>query len=145
MLCKSVRNNAFWVMMVIVGIVTLIFSVTIYKNILDAPHNVHMLMGMFTGLGGAFTVVGFVKLIRHKRTSAEKLKEEEIELNDERNIQILRIAYSVSSKVATILFILMAFTFVWLNYIIPALISIGAMYIQLLTFLISHRYFNGNM
>ena len=88
--------------MIIVGIVTLVFSFILYRNISYAPHNVHMLMGMFTGLGSALTVVGSVKLIRHKKASAKKLKEEEIELNDERNIQILRKAYSVSNKMATL-------------------------------------------
>lgn len=102
-------------------------------------------MGMFSGLGGAFTAIGIVKLIHYKRTPPTKLKEEEIELNDERNIQILRISYSVANVTATVLFVVMAFVFVWLDYRIPAFISIGAIYIQMLAFFIANKYFKGKM
>lgn len=144
MLCKSVKSNRFWTLMVIVGIITLIFGAS-YRKLPQDAHNMHMLMGMFSGLGGTFTAVGVIRLIYYKRTSAEKLKEKEIELTDERNIQILRATYSITSWAATLLFIAMAFMFVRLDYIIPAFVSIGALYTQLLAFLIAHKYFNRQM
>jgi hypothetical protein len=145
MLCKSVKSKKFWSILIAIGIVTLVFGVVCYKRLPNDVHNVHMLMGMFSGLGGAFIAIGIMKLIHYKITSPDKLREEEIELNDERNIQILRIAYSIANITATVLFAGMAFVFVWLDYRIPAFISIGAMYVQLLVFFISYKYYNSKM
>jgi len=145
MLCKLGKSNRYWGTMVVIGIVTLVFGVVFSKSFPEDAHNMHMLMGMFSGLGGAFTVVGIIKLIRYKKISVEKLKEEEIELKDERNIQVLRAAYSIANKAASFLFVIMAFLFAWLDYITPAFISIGALYIQILAFFIAHKYFNRKM
>lgn len=73
--------------------------------------------------------MGGIKVIKYRRISSEKLKKEEIELSDERNIQRLRAANSVANASATIIFLIMAFIFVTLNYIVPAFIAIGAMLI----------------
>lgn len=145
MYCKSIKSNRFWTTLVAIGFITLIFGVVVYKDLPDSEHNMSMLMGMFSGLGSAFMAIGIVKLIHYRRTPAEKLKQEEIELKDERNIQILRIAYTIANTTATILFGLMAFIFVWLDYRIPAFISIGALYIQIITFFISYKYYNKKM
>lgn len=145
MLCKFVKEKKVWWMITIVGIISLVFGIVCYKGLPADAHNMSMLMGMFTGLGSAFVVIGIVKLIHYKRTPADKLKIEQIELNDERNIQVLRGACTIANTVATILFAVMAFVFVALGYRIPAFISIGAMYIQLLVFIIGYRYFNSKM
>lgn len=145
MFCKSVKSSKYWGALVLAGVLTLIFSIIAYQGIANDAPNVSMLKGMFFGLGTAFTVIGSVKLIQNRKTPAEKLKAQEIALKDERNIQILRIAYSIASTVATILFGIMAFIFVGLNFIIPAFISLGAMYIQLLVFFIAYKYYNRKM
>ncbi len=131
--------------MAVVGIITLVFGTIAYGSISDDTHNIAMLKGMFFGLGAAFTVIGLFKLIQNKVTPAEKLKVKAIELQDERNVQVLRNSYSIANVVATILFAIMAFLFVALNYIVPAFISLGAMYIQLLIFFIAHKYYNSKM
>ena len=145
MFCKSVKSNKFWVTLVIVGVITFIFGVVCDIRIPNDVNNLNMLMGMFTGLGSAFVAIGIVKLIHYKRTSVVKLKQEKIELNDERNIQILRIAYSVASTIASVLFAIMSFVFIWLDYKIPAFISIGALYVQLLSFFIAYKHFSRKM
>jgi hypothetical protein len=145
MLCKSGKNNRYWGTMIVIGIVTLVFGIVSSKHFPEDAHNMHMLMGMFSGLGGAFTAIGIVKFIHYRKISAEKLKEEEIELKDERNIQVSRAAYSTASKVASFLFVIMAFLLVWLDYKILAFIPIGALYIQILAFFIAHKYFNRKM
>lgn len=145
MLYKKIRSNRYWAALVAIGFITFIFGVVMYKGSPDSEHNMSMLMGMFSGLGGAFVAIGIAKLIHNKRTPVEKLKQEEIDIKDERNIQILRIANSIANTTATILFGLMAFIFVWLDYRIPAFISIGAMYIQLIAFFIAYKYYNKKM
>lgn len=142
MLCKLVKSNKYWKILLLVGILPLFFGVISYKTISSDAHNIAMLKGMTAGLGGAFTAIAGIKLLQNKMSPAEKLKAKEIEAKDERNIQILRISYSISNTVAVILFAVMAFLFIGLNYIIPAFISIGAMYIQVIAFFIANKYYN---
>lgn len=146
MFCRLVGRNAkAYAGSIFVGIITMIFSLICFLNGSSESHNFSMLMGMFCGLGSVATVLGIIRLIHYKRTPAAKLKQEEIELKDERNVEILRIAYTVSSSAASILFAVMAFVFVGLNYIMPSFICVGALWIQILVFLIAHRYFSKKM
>lgn len=145
MLCKSMKSNKYWKTLIGIGIITLIFEGVAEKSIPNNLHHIVMLKGMFFGVSVAFILMGSFRLFQNRRTPAEKLKAKEIEAKDERNIQVLRISYSVANTVATVLFATMAFLFVGLNYIVPALISLGAMYIQILTFFIAHKYYNSKM
>ena len=145
MFCKSIKSNKYWVSLLIVGIVSLVFGVVGYKNDLALSSNGDMLLGMFSGMGGAFIVIGVIKLLHNKFASAAKLKEEIINMNDERNIQILRAAYTIANVASTVMFAVMAFVFVWLDYRTPAFIAVGAIWIQLIVFLISYSYFNKKM
>lgn len=145
MFCKSIKNSKFWGILIAIGIVSIIFGSVANGMLPDDAHNLSMFMGMFVGTGGAFIGIGIVRLVRLKTASPQKLKQEEIERNDERNIQILRISYTVANVTATIIFAIMAFTFVFLDYIIPALISIGAIYVQLAAVFIAHKYYSKQM
>lgn len=145
MLFNSVKSNKYYKILVLVGITTLVLGAIIFKRISAEGHNVSMLKGMFTGAGVSITAIGIVKLIQNRMSPEEKLKAKEIELKDERNIELLRISYSVASTVATILFAILGFIFVAMDYIVPGLISIGAMYIQLFAFFIAYKYYNNRM
>ena len=145
MLCNLVKNNKYWKLVFGVGVITLVFGLIASKGVYNDTRNIAMIKGMFTGLGAAFTAIGGIKLILNKLSPAEKLKSKEINLKDERNIQITRISFSVSSTVATILFAILAFLLVGLDYIVPAFITIGAMYIQIFSFFIARRYHDKKM
>lgn len=145
MLGKSIQTNKYWNILLLVGVITIIFGVVTYKVISIEGRNVSMLKGMIIGVGITFTAIGGIKLFQNKMSSAEKLKAKEIELKDERNIEILSIAHSISSIAATFLFALLAFIFVAMDYIVPAFISLAAIYIQLLAFIIGYKYFNNKM
>ncbi|MFA9398526.1 MAG: hypothetical protein ACERKV_09705 [Clostridiaceae bacterium] len=145
MFCKSVKNSEFWIALVVIGVISLVFGIISNGMIPDGSNNLNMLMGMFTGLGASFTAIGTFKLIHIKRASAAKLKQEEIDLKDERNIQVLRISYTVASATASVLFSIMIFLFVFLNYITASFICLGALYIQILAFFISYKYFSKKM
>lgn len=145
MLLKSMKNTAYWRALLLVGILTLGFAL-VYGQLATAPgHNVSMLKGMLVGLGSAFTAIGGIKLLKDRRISEDRRKAKEIELKDERNIEITRIALSVSSTAATLLFAVLSFVLVAMDYIIPAFMAIGAMYIQLLTQFIAYSYFSRKM
>jgi len=145
MFSKSIKNNRIWATLVVVGIISFIFGIVGNIGVPDEADNISTLMGMFTGGGSAFIAIGIFKLIHYKRNSDVKLKQEEIELKDERNIQILSYASSVANTTASVLFAIMAFVFVGLDYRIPAFICIGALYVQILTLLISYKYYSSKM
>jgi len=145
MYCKSKKSNRYLIGLVIVGAISLVFGIIGHKVSLASTGNEDMLLGMFSGLGATFVATGTIRLFRNKFTSKEKLKQEEIDLKDERNVQILRAAYTITNVASSILFALLAFVFVWLNYRTPAFIAIGALWIQVIVFFISYCYFSKKM
>lgn len=145
MLGKSIKNNKFYKLLILVGITTMVFGFIIFKRITVEGHNISMLKGMFQGAGASIAGIGIVKLIQNRITPGEKLKAKEIELKDERNIQVLLVASAIANTMATFLFAILAFIFMGMNYIVPAFISMGAMYIQLFAFFIAYKYYNNRM
>lgn len=145
MFCKSVKSDRYWFTWLIVGMISLLFGVVGYKSGWSSTGNEDMLLGMFTGLGAAFAATSIYRLLHRKFSSAEKLKQEEIDLKDERNVQILRASYTIASTASSLLFAVMAFVFVWLDYRVPAFISIGALWIQAIVFFVSYTYFSKKM
>ncbi len=145
MFCKSVKSNRYWITLLIVGIVSLVFGAVGYKSGLSTSGNEDMLLGMFTGLGSAFAAIAIYRLLHKKFASKEKLKQEEIDLKDERNIQILKAAYTIANTAASFLFAVLAFIFVWLDYRVPAFITIGALWLQEIVFFLSYSYFSKKM
>ena len=143
MFCKSIRNRKLWKIYAVIGIITIIFSGLLSQySSAGNTHNGIMLIGMFSGLGSSLLTIGVVNLIRSKRIPEQKLKKQEIELRDERNIQILRLSYSVGNMTASLLLAIMAFMFVAMNYIVPAAVCIGAIYIQWLGVTIAGKYYS---
>lgn len=142
---KSIKKNKYYKILILVGITTMVFGFIIFSRITSQGRNLSMLKGMFQGAGAAIAGIGIVKLIQNRITPEEKLKAKEIELYDERNIQVLRVASAIASTVAIILFAILAFVFMGMNYIVPAFISIGAMYIQIIAFYIAYKYYNNKM
>lgn len=145
MYCNTIHKRKYWMLLIVIGVISLAFGVVMQQGLTEDEHDLSMLMGMFTGMGAAFTVVGTIRLIRLKMVSPEKLKQEEIERNDERNVQILRLAYTVACVTSTILFTVLAFVFVCLGYRTPALITIGALYVQVLAFFLANIYYRKKM
>lgn len=145
MSCNRHKNTKHQLVTLSVGVVSLLFGIFgIYKNP-AASGNEARLLGMFTGFGAAWIVVGIVFLLRSKYMSKEKLKQEEINLKDERNIQIYRAAYTNANFACMIIFALMAFVFVGLGYQVPGIIAVGALWVQAAVFLVSVFYFNKKM
>lgn len=135
MLCKVFNNTKYWVTLLVLGTISFSFGVIGYSAGMQLTGNSDMLLGMFTGLGSCFVVVSVIMLLVNRFKSEAKRKQEQIQLKDERNIQITRNALSISSIVALLLFAVMAFVFVALDYEIPSIIAIGAMWIQAIAFL----------
>lgn len=142
---KTIKNSAYWLALLLAGAVILAFGVIGTLKELGTSNHIDMLLGMFCGLGGALVVISVIKLLYMRFAPAKKLKQEEIMLKDERNIQILRASYTVANVAATLLFAVMAFLFVWLGYIVPGLISAGALILQVAVFIISYAILSKKM
>lgn len=145
MLCKFIKGEKYWKILIVIGFISVLFGIISKGMIPDNIHNLSMFSGMITGLGGAFLGIGIYRLIGLRTKSQQKLKQEEIELNDERNIQILRISHTAANVTATILLGVMSFIFVFLDYIIPAFILIAAIYIQLMAFSLAYKHYSKKM
>lgn len=135
----------YWQALLVVGILTLTFGVVSHKKMTGISPNISMLNGMIQGAGFAFAAIGGFKLLQNKRITSERRQAKEIELNDERNIQVTRIALAISSTVATIILGLLSFVFVALDYILPGMLLIVAIYIQLLSLFIAYKYYDKKM
>lgn len=145
MLCKvNMKKNVLWVLFAL-GVVSLVFGLVTYLTASTGAHNVDMVLGMFTGLGFALMAASLVRILRPKLVSAEKLEQEEIDKNDERNIAVTRAAHAVGNAVGIVLFASLTFLFVFLDYRIPAYICLGALYVQVLSFVIAYRVLGKKM
>lgn len=147
MLCKSGRlskskSGAYFSLFI--GVILTAFGILGALLEFTDSSNIVMLLGMFTGIGAVFTGISIITLCR-MRFAPEKLRKEEINLKDERNIQVTRASYAVSNAAASIMLGAMAFVLVYMDYIVPALIAVGVLCVQMLVFLISYRVFNKKM
>lgn len=146
MLCKLGKENKKLLNgVVVLGIVSLIFGIVFARSLPEEEHTLTMLAGMFTGFGAGITAVALFYRIRSKVLSPEKLKEKEIEKNDERNIQIVRASFTVVAATAFLTFAVMAFVFMGMGYRVPSLIMVGCIYLQIIVFLIANKVISKKM
>lgn len=142
MLCKSYQKKIVWIVLMILGLFIMVFGIVFHRYLPEDTHSLSMLSGMCTGLGGAFLVISAIRLIAYKIKSPEQLKQEEIELKDERNIQILRISYTMVALISILLFASMTFLFLALDFLIPALVAVGGLTIDMIVFLITYSIYS---
>lgn len=145
MICKFIKKRKFHGTFIIVGIISIVLSFVMELELPEDAHNFSMFAGMLAGLGTAFIAVNIFYIIREKISSPEKLKQEEIEKNDERNIQVLRALYTIVAVTSYILFVVLAFTFVLLGYYASSWICVGAIYIEAGVFVISRKILDKKM
>ncbi|MFA9377580.1 MAG: hypothetical protein ACERKZ_12595 [Lachnotalea sp.] len=141
MMCKSFKSTRFYVAVLFLGVVLFAFGLINATVINESAHNTMRLMGIITGVGAGFAGVSIAKLIHRKITSPEKLKQEQIELKDERNIQILRIAYTISNVVAALLFAGLVILFSAIGSTKESYLCLGALSIQQIAFWIAYQYY----
>jgi hypothetical protein len=146
MLCKAFgKQTKAMITLIIVGVFMVVFGIVKAITLPETAYLESRIAGMVLGIGSAFAVSGVIRLIRIKVASPEKLKLREIEEKDERNIQITRIAYTISSMSATILLAALVFIFTFMNSITESYICLAALLLQLAIFLISRIYYNKKM
>jgi len=144
MLSKSNQNKKIYIGLIIIGILSIIFGM-VFEQYVEGTRNLKMTAGLLSGIGGAFTAMGVIRLIKIKKSTPEKLKAEEVELKDERNIQILRATYSVVAAASILIFAIFAFVFLLLDYIVPAYITISGIYVEVVIFFIAYKIISSKM
>lgn len=96
---KRLEKKSIYAMIcVVVGIATTVFSYRL-DNLSEAQ------MGFMVGFGISLSVVGFILLIRNLTTlsNPQLLKAKEIEVNDERNIQIYLRSMAITFRICVLL------------------------------------------
>lgn len=146
MLYKFVERKAkLYVVMIIVGIVLGAFGVVKAITLPETAHIASRVMGMITGIGFSFACLGIIQLVRYRISTPEKLKLKQIEQYDERNIQITRIAYTISSLSATIMLVGLVFLFTIMGSITESYICLVAILIQSGIFISAYHYYRDKM
>lgn len=141
---KSHKSAKSGFVSILIGVILAAFGVLGVLLDIARAFNLVMFFGMLVGVGAVFIGGGVITLLRIK-FNPQKLREEEINRKDERTIQVTRASYAVSNSAAALLFAVMAFVLVLLNYITPALIAVGALCIQALVSALAYRVFNKRM
>ncbi len=139
MKCTLTQNKSFCRTLAAIGLISMVFGYVWNMGLPGDAHSLSTLAGMLSGAGTALALLGVIWLIRLRLVSPEKLKLERIEKNDERSVYIRGIGSSVATVAATLLFAVLAFLLLWLDYRIPAFMCIGAMYLHISVFFIAMR------
>ncbi len=139
MFCKTMKSTGYYAVFLAIGIVSLTFGLWGDRSGIASTGGEEMLLGMFSGMGSAMTVLSAIALLRRKFMSREKLKQKEIDAKDERNIQLIQAAYTVSEKIALFVLAFMAFLFAWLGDETASFISAGAIWVLAIVFAVSQR------
>lgn len=143
--CKKQVNY----FIILLGVLTLVLGILIEVHLQMTGEtqmpNISRFAGMLTGFGSGILAVGAFRLLRNRFGSKEKLKEREIEKNDERNIQLTRVAYTVAAVGALLLFAILAFIFILLGDYLESWLAIIAMYVEIIIFGIAYKVIGKKM
>lgn len=145
MLCKVLKGTKFNIIMLVTGLIMLSFGIVKQNYLPESAHLASRLMGMLTGSGSAFAIVGAIRLIYKKLATPEKLKLKRIEEKDERNTMILRRASVVSNIAAALMLGGFVYLFTIMGSITESYICLAALFIQCIIFLTTHYYYKKTM
>lgn len=90
------RKQRLYMTLMVVGVCLLLAAVLVWKR--SAPDRIG---GMLTGVGSGLLAMGFAnwKMLRWTEKDPERMRRDEIEAGDERNVAIRRRAQAVSGEV----------------------------------------------
>lgn len=145
MMCKKQWTRAMEIAVFVLGLVSFLFGLLSFLIVKPDGHSTNTLLGMFTGFGFGIMAVAAYKTIRQKVVSKEKLEQEKIEEEDERNIAIIRAACTVAYAAAILLFAVLIFVFMGLGYTVPSYVCLGAMYVLVAVFAVSKKVLEKKM
>ena len=144
--CKNIKVNKWlgWTIFVL-GVISFLYGLLTFIIVQPDGKSANTLLGMFTGFGFGIILVGIRNLIHAKRASKEKLEQEEIDRNDERNVAIARAACTVGMFAGMILFAALAFVLMGMGHVVPSYMSIGGLYVMILVTKIAQKILEKKM
>ena len=145
MICKGKWNKHLCTLMVIVGAASFLFGLLTFLIVKPETSAMNTLMGMFTGFGAGVLGVAIFQMIRARVISKEKLEQEEIDQQDERNIMIIRAAGTAAYYAAILLMGVLVFLFMGLGYRVPSFICLGGMYVLVGVFFVARKVLEKKM
>ncbi|MDD3219997.1 MAG: hypothetical protein PHC41_15190 [Lachnospiraceae bacterium] len=137
--CK--KNNKLLGIIFGLGIFSLVIGIVMCFTLPEDAGNYNHFAGMLSGFGTGILAVAIIKTLKDKFTSKEKLEQKEIEQNDERNIEISRMSYTIVATASYIIFAILSMVFSFLGYGIATWLCIAAIYIEVIIFFISYKIF----
>lgn len=144
-MCKKSWNKHVRTAALGLGIVSFLFGLLAFLIGKPEGHSINTLLGMFTGFGAGIIGVAVWMTVREKVLPKEKLEQEKIEQQDERNIAISRAAGLVTFYAAILIFAVLIFLFMGLGYTVPSYICLGAMYVLVGVALVARRVLSARM
>lgn len=146
MFCKNIKANK-WLgsMIFMLGVVSFLYGLLTFIFVQPEGKSANTLLGMFTGFGFGIILVGIRNLIHNKRTPKEKLEQEEIDRNDERNVAIYRIACTVGMLTAMIVFVILAFVFMGMGHLMLSYLCIGGLYLTIIATKVTQKILEKRM
>lgn len=145
MLCKKSWSRLVQLAVFALGLVSFLFGLLTFVLTDPQGHSYNTLLGMFTGFGFGIMAVAAYKTLREKVVSKEKLEQEKIDQQDERNIAIIRAACAVAYAAAIGVFAVLIFVFMALDYQVPSYICLGAMYVLVAVFVTAKKILEKKM
>ncbi len=109
---------------------TILLGIVIQARVPEEAHNISRFAGVLTGMGTGILVVIVINWLVNRFSTPEKRKLRQIEKNDERNIQLIRAAYTVGAISAIIILAIMVMLFVLLEQYVASYIALGALYVE---------------
>lgn len=138
MFCNMADKKAMNLFWIVLGSISTIMGIFLSCQLPEDASNYMQFAGMLTGFGCGVLAVGLLFMLRRRFSTPEKIKEREIEQKDERNIQVVRAAYTMAACAGFILFALLGFLFTLMGEFMSCVISLIAMYIDIAVFAVSY-------
>lgn len=129
------KEKGMYTVLLIIGIIILIGSAVLARNT-DFD-----LIGVISGLGGAWIGISSIKLYQIKK-KPRKIEEQMIGQHDERNIAIRGYAGYFSFRITLATISIMLLIFLILDYTLPLIIGSVLFFIHFFSFLFITRYYN---
>lgn len=138
-MCGRKWNRAVCAAVFALGLVS--FLVGLLTFLLGKPEGetLNTFLGMLTGFGFGIMIVAVWITVRRRVVSKEKLDQEAIDSEDERNVAVNRAACTAVFYVSVLLMAALVFLFMGLGYRTPSYICLGAMYVLVLAFFVARR------
>lgn len=143
MLCRG-KNKGFFTIIGVIGIISMGFGIIMQTQLPEEAESPSMAAGFITGIGAAFAAIYLIRKIQEK-FFPDKVKRDEIDMNDERNIQLRRGAASFAWLAAIIYLAAAAFVLLMLEQRTGAYVALGGVYVSAIADLLAMQVLKKRM